>query len=207
MTGDNESSFTLAKGELRRQIKAKRQNQPDKEAVSERILSHVLSLPPYEKAKVVLWYLDVRDEVRTRDWLLQKGLKLAKHAGQQIVVPWCEGDQLRLFFLSEPQQLVVGKFGIFEPAMSLRENPVWNVLPQTIDLAIIPGVAFDRRGGRLGHGAGYYDRLLADLRPDCLKVGVGYACQLVEEVPCLPHDVLMDVVITEDGKITCKEKS
>jgi len=62
---------------------------------------------------------------------------------------------------------------------------------------LVPGVAFDKRGGRLGNGAGYYDRLLSQVRADCLLVGICYESQLVSDVVTEPHDVFMDYVITE----------
>lgn len=206
MTGLGQPSFGEQKGELRRQIKRLRQNQADKDGASSRILSIVTALPAYTAAKTVLWYLDVRDEVRTRDWLLGQGLQQAKEAGQKVVVPWCEGQTLGLFALQAAGELQVGKFGILEPKETLRTDPAFQVAPQAIDLAIIPGVAFDKQGGRLGHGAGYYDRLLADLRSDCSKLGIGYACQVVEAVPCDSHDVRMDAIVTEAGIVFCKEQ-
>ncbi len=205
MTGLGQPGFGEQKGELRRQIKRLRQIQADKEGASSRILSIITALPAYAAAKTVLWYLDVRDEVRTCDWLLGQGLQQAKEAGQKVVVPWCEGKTLGLFVLQEAGELQVGKFGILEPKETLRKDPAFQVAPQSIDLAIIPGVAFDNRGGRLGYGAGYYDRLLAELRSDCSKVGVGYACQVIEAVPCDSHDVRMDAIVTEVGIVFCKE--
>lgn len=192
------------KAELRQQMKQLRRDQPHKDEVSAAALQLILELPAYRKASTVLWYLDVRDELRTRNWLLSEGLARAKSLGQTITIPWCDGSELKLFKLTEAGQLQTGKFGILEPATDLRMQELYQVLPERIDLAIIPGVAFDKRGGRLGHGAGYYDRLLPQLRRDCLKVGLGYACQLVEEVPCEPHDVRMDRIATETGLWGCQ---
>ena len=66
---------------------------------------------------------------------------------------------------------------------------------------LVPVVAFDRRGGRLGYGGGYYDRLLPLLRADAIRVGAGYAMQLADSVPCAPHDMSLDLVVTEAGAL------
>lgn len=192
------------KAELRQQMKQLRREQPHKDEVSAAALRCILEMPAFKHSKTILWYLDVRDELRTRNWLLSEGLAQAKSGNQTIAIPWCDGSELRLFRLGEAGQLQTGKFGILEPAVGLRVQEHYQVLPERIDLAIIPGVAFDKRRGRLGHGAGYYDRLLPQLRQDCLKVGLGYACQVVAEVPCESHDVRMDAIVTENGLLDCR---
>ena len=71
--------------------------------------------------------------------------------------------------------------------------------PLQIDCVVVPGVAFDIQGGRLGNGAGYYDRLFARLKPSCKLLGVCFDCQLVEQVCMQKYDIYMDKVITEIG--------
>ncbi|MGE3778676.1 MAG: 5-formyltetrahydrofolate cyclo-ligase, partial [Pirellulaceae bacterium] len=66
-----------------------------------------------------------------------------------------------------------------------------------LDLIMVPGVAFDRRGARTGHGKGYYDKLLEHARPDTPLVALAFECQLFDEIPMASHDVFMDLVITE----------
>ena len=73
--------------------------------------------------------------------------------------------------------------------------------PTEVDLVLLPGVAFDRRGGRLGHGAGCYDRLLPGLRPDCVRVAAAFSLQVVPEVPVEPHDQRFQRLVTEDGEV------
>jgi 5-formyltetrahydrofolate cyclo-ligase len=72
--------------------------------------------------------------------------------------------------------------------------------PRSLDVVIVPGLAFTRDGDRLGQGGGWYDRFLADV--SCTTIGVGFALQVVEELPVADHDVRLDIVITEDGRIT-----
>lgn len=90
------------------------------------------------------------------------------------------------------EDLRPGRFGVSEPI-----SPRW-VDERTLRAAVIPGVAFDRRGGRLGHGAGYYDRLLARC-PHAARIGLAFLCQVTEPIPLEPHDQLMDFLITELG--------
>jgi len=68
--------------------------------------------------------------------------------------------------------------------------------PATIDVVVVPGLAFTTSGDRLGQGGGWYDRFLASLRPEAIKIGVAFAPQIVESLPVEPHDIRMDVVIT-----------
>lgn len=168
--------------------------QENKDELSRQIVERLVALPEFAAARAVLIYLDVRSEVRTRhalpDLLLQD---------KRIVVPWCENDRLRLFHLQAACELDRGAFAILEPRGDLRERPERIVEPAELDLIVVPGVAFDRRGGRLGHGMGYFDRLLAEARPDATLVGLAFECQLFDQVPLEAHDVRLDFIITESG--------
>ena len=82
-----------------------------------------------------------------------------------------------------------GAYGIWEPL-----GPA--IDPRTIDLALVPGLAFAPDGRRLGRGGGYYDRLLPTLRGDCLKVGVAFDEQILDDLPTEPHDALLEIVVT-----------
>jgi 5-formyltetrahydrofolate cyclo-ligase len=95
------------------------------------------------------------------------------------------------------EELAIGMYNIFEPAEQLRRQPAKQVPVSQIDLAMVPGVAFDERGGRLGHGKGYYDKLLENARPDCPLVALAFECQIFPEIPVGEHDIYMDKVITE----------
>ena len=180
------------KQELRRQAESARQAQPDKDALSEAICRQFALQPEYAAARTVMLYVAVQSEVRTRPLL---GAAIAQ--GKRVVVPYCVGNDLALSLLDSLDELAPGTYGILEPRPELRALPGKRVEAGQIDLVMVPGVAFDRRGGRLGHGKGYYDRFLPSLRADALAIGVAFECQLVPEVPMLPGDVFMDRVITE----------
>ena len=137
-------------------------------------------------------YLDFGSEVRTREYLPELW-KL----GKQVVVPYCVGDDLRLFCVEGVDELSPGMWGILEPKPEWRGRLDRRVEAAELDLIIVPGVAFDRRGGRLGFGKGYYDRFLRQVRADAVKIALAFECQLVEEIPMTEQDVCMDKVITE----------
>ena len=116
-----------------------------------------------------------------------------------MYVPYCVGQDLGLFPLDNPDELSSGTWGIWEPRPELRDAAGKRGVAEAIDLALIPGAAFDRRGGRLGRGKGFYDRFLPRLRSEALKIGLAFECQLADEIPTEAWDVRMDLVITEVG--------
>jgi len=183
-----------AKSVLRRQILERRRQQSQRDVLSGIICQQLQELNAWSRAHQVLFYIDVRDEVRTTPLLRQEltGNKICS-------VPYCRGATLELVRIERWEELSPGKFGIREPGVEWQQSPARRVDPTTIDLAVIPGVAFDRQGGRLGHGRGYYDRLLEQVRPDCLRIGLAFDCQVVDHVPSQSHDVKMHLVITESG--------
>jgi 5-formyltetrahydrofolate cyclo-ligase len=180
------------KAELRRQAIARRNAQPDRELLSRRIVATLVSLPEYQAAGTVLFYVDMRSEVGTQHYL-----PTALASGKRIVVPYCLPDELALCRLESLDDLTRGTFQILEPRAELRVLPDRRVAAEELDLVVVPGVAFARRGGRLGYGAGYYDKLLRRVRPDTPLVALAFACQVVPELPLEPHDVLVHRVITE----------
>jgi 5-formyltetrahydrofolate cyclo-ligase len=193
------SSTTLpdAKAAMRRAAYDARNAQEDKDLVSRAAVEKVVQLPEYCAANTVLWYLDCRSELRTRHELPQL---LA--SGKTIVVPYCTADEagankLGLWRLESMNELIVGKWKILEPPREQWGIAGKEVEPKQLDLVIVPGVGFSRQGGRMGNGQGYYDRLLATVRPDCRLIGLCYECQLFDDLVVSPHDVFMDKVVTE----------
>jgi 5-formyltetrahydrofolate cyclo-ligase len=120
--------------------------------------------------------------------------------GHPLALPRLDGPDRPLRFLAwgRDDTLVAGAFGLMEPQARQPE-----LLP---DLVLVPLLAFDRRGGRLGYGKGYYDRTLTRLRAGSrppTAVGVAFAAQEVDQVPTGPHDVPLDAVITEQALLRC----
>lgn len=180
------------KREIREKAHANRQAQADKDAVSGRILEKFGKLDEYASARVVMVYIDVRTEVRTRAFLPQA---LAQR--RKVVIPFCVDRDLELFHLESLDELAVGMYKILEPRADLREQPEKRVAMEEVDLVMVPGVAFDRRGARMGHGFGYYDKLLERARPDAPLVALAFECQIFDEIPTQPHDIFMDAIVTE----------
>jgi 5-formyltetrahydrofolate cyclo-ligase len=110
--------------------------------------------------------------------------------GVRTALPRVTRDALVLVATAADEELHPGYRGIAEPT-----GPPLD--PGEIDLVVLPGVAFDPLGGRLGRGGGHYDRLLAQLPARTLRVGVGFACQLVPSVPREAHDAGLDLVVTD----------
>ena len=182
------------KQQLREQARKARVAQPDKDAVSRRICEAFMGLPAYQAAKTVMWYVDAGSEVRTRHTLPD-----ALTHGKRVVVPYCilETNELELFHLEDMSELVEGAYRILEPRAELRAVPAKILQPEELNLVMVPGTAFDIRGGRMGQGKGYYDRLLARARPDAPLVALAFECQMFPEIPVDAHDVFMDAVLTE----------
>ena len=127
-------------------------------------------------------------------------LAIAHREGKRVALPRVNAStrMLELFFVDDvAAQTTPGTWGIREPIPERCDAAA----AEQIDLAITPGVAFDRRGGRLGYGGGFYDRLLPMLRPEVPKVVLAFAVQLVERVPRGPQDVVVDAILTEHETI------
>jgi 5-formyltetrahydrofolate cyclo-ligase len=115
--------------------------------------------------------------------------------GKKVLMPRVAEKELRIHAVAGPSELAPGKFGILQPLPSTPSAP------EAADFILVPGLAFDAKGGRLGRGGGFYDRLLA--RFQGVKVGICFNETLFEEIPREGHDAVMDFVATPDGIISC----
>jgi 5-formyltetrahydrofolate cyclo-ligase len=185
-------SVVELKRSIREQSHANRNALAEKDELSRLIVARVLALPEYHQAETVMFYVDVRSEVRTR-----QALPLALESGKRIVVPYCVDGELELFHLESMEELELGMYRILEPRAELRSVAEKKVDVSELDLILVPGVAFDRRGGRTGHGKGYYDKLLEHARPQTPLVALAFECQMFPEIPMDDHDIFMDKVVTE----------
>lgn len=189
---DPRADLHTRKQQIREQAHANRNAQPNKDEISRRIVATFMAQPEYAAARTVMFYVDVRSEVRTRH-----DLEEALKTGKKIVVPYCVDGELELFHLESMDELELGMYRILEPKAALRLVEAKRVAVEELDLIMVPGVAFDRRGGRTGHGKGYYDKLLEHARPDTPLIALAFECQLFPEIPMQPHDIFMDKVVTE----------
>lgn len=153
---------------------------------SEKLLNKLEHHPAFIKAKTILLYYSLPDEVQTHDFIERWKDK------KQIILPVViNSTTLELRYYTGKQNLAKGAFGIEEPM-----GPTFNEF-QDIELAVIPGVGFDLHGNRLGRGRGYYDRILPKIK--ALKIGVCYQFQLLERIPTDQYDYPMDIIITENS--------
>lgn len=167
----------------------------EKERKDRDILNRVLADDRYRSAGTVMCYASFRSEVDTRS-IIAYSLKSGK--GTVLPVVDREEKRLRLFEIDKMEDLVSGYMGIPEPRPGCKEMNV-----RDVDIILVPGVAFDKRCGRIGYGGGYYDRLLGSASERPYLIALAYEEQVVEEVPLDRHDVRMDAVITDRFDIHC----
>ncbi len=184
----------LTKASIRREALARRRNLPNRRELSAEIVERLLELPALASASTVLCYVSARTEVETHG-LIARILE----TGWRVAIPYCVENRLQMWRIESLPELVPGAYGILEPPLAERDLPSRRILPATIKVAIIPGVAFDKTGGRVGFGAGYFDRLLAELNPQAEIIAPAFECQLFDAAPMEPHDRRVDVVVTEGG--------
>jgi len=178
------------KEKLRKEIKEKRTKQSKEEnrKKSKEIKERLFELKEFKDAKTVLFYISYNGEVFTHDMIFESFYK------KNIIVPVSnkEDCSLTLSHLKSWEELSIGSYGILEPRIEkIRKTRVEN-----IDLIIVPGVAFDEKGSRLGHGKGYYDRLLKNAKVPI--VALAFEFQIIENVPTDEHDKSVDIIITEE---------
>ncbi|MBD5370180.1 MAG: 5-formyltetrahydrofolate cyclo-ligase [Bacteroides sp.] len=181
----------MEKREIRRKIRAMRQmlSEAERMSAAEEVFARLEQTAAFLMADKVLMYHSLPDELSTHSFLRKWGAR--KH----FYLPRVNGVNLDILPYNE-SRLELGSFHIEEPT---GED---TVDPQEIELVVVPAVAYDRRGNRLGRGKGFYDRLLGDVK--ATKIGVGYEFQLMDELPAEPHDVPMDMVITQTTTIVIR---
>jgi 5-formyltetrahydrofolate cyclo-ligase len=182
------------KATLRNRMKEHRQCIPpeERQQMSRAISNHLLDLLNGEET--VLVYASKPPEVDTSSLISRL---IAR--GTRVVVPIIQQKDcsLRLSYLEDPSCLRSSTFSVPEP--------IGHEIPadaESITVAVIPLIGFDKRGNRLGYGAGYYDRFLSG-HPGIIKIGLGFACQRLGEIPCDELDITMDYIVTEEGVIRC----
>ena len=175
------------KSPLRQYIRAqKKQYSADQlAAMSTEITNRVLALASWQEAGTLLLYYPLADEVDVRPLI-----KDAYDSGKKVLLPVVKGDELELRRYGGEASLAQGAFGIMEPTGPLFPPENYG----EIQLAIIPGMAFDAAGHRLGRGKGYYDRLLPKLTNARLQ-GICFPFQLLDEVPAEVHDIPVHEVV------------
>ena len=183
------------KNEIRRLIRERREDLQGAwiEEVSIQAQQHLIGLKEFSSAKVVATYISVEGEVLT-DMIIrhchEAGIKLCVPAFSRIT------QSYRMSVMDKEAEILMGPLNIPEP--SVRNG----VSLRDIDLVIVPGLAFDESGGRVGHGGGHYDRMLGGMK-SAFKVGLAFNFQVLNSVPMADHDVRLDGIVTEKGPNLC----
>jgi 5-formyltetrahydrofolate cyclo-ligase len=164
----------MGKAELRKEIltRLKAQDAKLKAEKDKKIKDKFLALAEFKEAKTIAFYVSFASEVDTKA-LIDEALKL----GKRVVVPVVKGDGMDMCDAKDRDKRPFPK--------------------EKIDLVVTPGVAFAKSGQRLGRGKGYYDRFLKSLAGRARKIGLAYSLQIVEDLPADPHDIPVDLVITD----------
>jgi 5-formyltetrahydrofolate cyclo-ligase len=187
------------KEKTRRKIKEKRRKQTKEEnkQKSKEIKERLFELDEYKDAKTVLFYVSNNDEVFTHDMIRESFYK------KNVIIPISntENNILILSKLKSWDELTIGSYRILEP----KKEKIRKTNINEIDLIIVPGVAFDAKGNRMGHGKGYYDRLLEN-KKQIPTVGLAFEFQVVNDIPTDEYDIPVDLIITEKRIIVCSNK-
>ena len=188
--------FTMKKNEIRKILKNKRLNLSKNEILikSKQIKNRLFQMDEFKKAKNILFYVSYNGEVFTHEAIEEA---LSKKI---VVVPISNKNDYSLIFskLDSFNDLEEGAYGILEP----KKDLIKEISIDKIDLIIIPGIGFDLRGNRIGHGKGFYDRLLKNT--NALIIALAFDFQIIEKIPTENHDRSADIIITEKRIINCK---
>ncbi len=177
-----------AKTEIRRQLRSVRGVLPETACAerSARATAHLLTLPEVMQAKTVIAYVAMRKEIDPR------GLcETLRAQGKLLGLPRVDGDTLSLHAVEDDDGLIENDMGVLEPRESAPRIELADV-----DVIVVPALALDPRGYRIGYGGGFYDHLLP-LLPNAFKLGFVYDFQLIAEAPNAPHDAPVDCLVTD----------
>lgn len=161
------------------------------------IAKHLYNTTYYKNSNFIMTYINFRKEVITKG-IIQNSLEKAKDIGVPITVP-------------KTRKLIVSKLNNFEEELELgfyniltpKKEYIRKVEPSSIDLVLVPGAAFDKRGYRIGYGGGYYDTFFTTLNKNTIKIGLAFQMQIMDKIPNEHHDIPVDFIITENGLIKC----
>lgn len=183
---------------IRKEILNKRKSLEENQhkIFSDNIINSILNSSHYKDAKTIMTFISFSDEVDTHDFI-KKSIKI----GKKIVVPitFPETKELKPSEVKDFNELELGYYDILTP----KEEFIRYIDPREIDLVIVPGVAFDRSGYRVGYGGGYYDRFLSKL-PNVVKIAIAFDLQIMDKVPREDFDIPVDYIFTETEIINCK---
>lgn len=181
------------KNKLKESMLKIRNSLPKKDILerSRKIQDNLFSLSQYANSRTIMFFVSFSSEVDTHE-MIKEALK-----NKVVVVPKVVHHEIEPSVIIDLGNLVPGRFGILEPIEIMK------IAYKNIDLVLVPGIAFDREGNRIGYGFGHYDRFLAKV-PKAIKIGLAFDFQIVDHIPKETHDVAVDFIVTEKEVIDCK---
>lgn len=178
----------MTKEQLRDIMRRKRRALTQEEifSYSRKIREQLFMIDCIKSANTVCTFLSAFKEPDTTEII-----RLLLKSDKRVAVPVTDEKSitLSLSYIDSMENLTRGAYGIYEPSAICPADI------RDVDAVLVPALAFDRKGGRMGFGKGYYDKLLTE--KDCVKIGLCYDFQLFDKIPTEPHDVMMDIIITE----------
>lgn len=164
---------------------------------SHEIKKRLFDLPEFKKAKVVMFYAAIKGEVKTRS-MIQETLAM----GKKVIVPVTdfEKKEISISEIKSFTELEEKNHGLYEP----KEEFFREFEAEKLDFVIVPGLAFDCEGDRIGYGHGFYDKFLPKLKKEIPTVGLAFEFQIVYNLPCDEHDIPVKKIVTEKRVIVTK---
>jgi len=188
------------KDKLRKEIIIKRDliSENNRLSKDESIRNKLFSLPEFIKADTIFIYFSFRSEVDTF-FIIEKAL----NKGKRVILPKVEKKKRKLYLyeINSIKDLSLGYMGIYEPIPDISREVGIN----EVDLIIVPGVCFDIYGNRIGYGGGYYDIILSEKKTNSPVIALSYEEQIVQKIPSEPHDIKVDIIITDQRIINAHE--
>ncbi len=191
------------KPEIRKQIKDVRSHilPEEKDLWDDRLQVRLFAEQEMEHPVCVFCYISTGKEAGTRriiETLWQRGI--------QTAVPKVSGSEMDFFFIQDWEETSPGTMGILEPSLKkMGSERLKRAVVQDGSVFLIPGLAFDKQGDRLGYGGGYYDKFFNRIQNiTCTKIGIGYEFQIVKTIPRERHDCLLDKIVTPTQTIVCR---
>ncbi len=178
------------KQSLRRELKISRRNIENKKETDKKICENLMAADFYKDVETVLFYAALDDEIN-----IDECIKSALSQGKRAALPVCLDDNgnMKFYYINSLKDIKTGFFGVREPDINICEE----VMDFSNSVCIVPGIAYDKQGYRLGYGKGYYDRFLKNFT--FISLGLCYNELMMDFLPTDEYDISVDYIITQDG--------
>lgn len=188
------------KDDLRKSIQGLRDQQANISLLSQSIANTLFSLEEWNRATSICSYASFSSEVETES-ILKEALRTSK----DLYIPWIKSpSELLASKINSLNELEKSNFGIFEPKLEIKSDSTRVFSPDNAELVLVPGIAFDGKGNRLGYGKGFYDRFLAKLSSETNIIALAFELQIIESIAAEKHDFRIPKIITEERIINNK---